>query len=410
MRDRSTKGKSGFSLLEMTISLGLGGLVLAAAVQIYIQGVQAAWTTTQRAELQQDFRAASNILTTNLSLAGAGLTPGAAIALPSTITPVYGCDQTKTCYINGGSVPYPINSGTPYLYGLLPGYQKGPTLYASQGPTDVVTVAYTDNSFYLNCYTPTVTALGVVTFAPSTTPVKGVIPAFPPPGCLPPNPPSGVTAPQAVNDSVVGLTAGDLVLMTLNGTQVVGEVTQPPTATSGVANSYTVHFDNLDALHMNQTPSGGGLNDVPLNATGLAGSLGECPCRLLVISYYIDNSPTPPRLMQQVSGHTPIPVAENVVFLQFTYDLFNSATGSPAVSQPNPGSGDASDTASSSPTVLLPNQVTKINILNMAMDSTLPGVGYGGGNGGSYQRMDLQTSVSARNLTYSNNYPLPPPS
>jgi len=403
MRDRSTKGKSGFSLLEMTISLGLGALVLAGAVQIYIQGVQASWTTTQRAELQQDFRAASNILTTNLSLAGAGLSPGTAIALPSTITPVYGCDQTKTCYINGGSVKYPINGGTPYLYGLLPGYQKGPTLYASQGPTDVITVAYTDNSFYLNCYAATVTALGVVTFAPPVT-----VPAtpWPTPGCLPPNPPSSVTAPQAVNDSVVGLTAGDLVLMTLNGTQVVGEVTGAPTATSGVANSYAVPFANLDVLNMNQTPSGGGLNGVPLNATGAAGPLGSCPCRLLVVSYYIDNSPTPPRLMQQISGHTPIPVAENVVFLQFTYDLFNSATGSPAVSQPNPGSGDANDTASSSPTVLLPNQITKINIANMAMNSTLPGVSYGGGSGGSYQRLDLQTSVCARNLTYNNDYPI----
>jgi len=400
MRDLSTKGKSGFSLLEMMISMGLGGLVLAAAVQIYIQGVQASWTTTQRAELQQDFRAASNILTTNLSLAGAGLTPGTAIALPSTITPVYGCDQTKTCYINGGSVKYPINSGTPYLYGLLPGYQKGPTLYAAQGPTDVVTVAYTDNNFYLNCYAATVTSLGVVTFAPPVT-----VPAtpWPTPGCLPPNPPSSVTAPQAVNDSVVGLTAGDLVLMTLNGTQVVGEVTGTPAAKSGVANAYVVHFDNLDVLNMNQTPAGGGLNGVPLNATGAAGPLGACPCRLQVVSYYIDNSPTPPRLMQQISGHTPIPVAENVVFLQFTYDLFNSSTGSPAVSQPNPGSGDASDTASNG---LLPNQITKINIVNMAMDSTLPGVGYGGGNGGTYQRLDLQTSVSARNLTYSNNYPI----
>lgn len=402
MSDRSTKRKSGFSLLEMTISMALGTLVLGAAVQIYIQGVQAAWTTTQRAELQQDFRAASNILTTDLSLAGSGLTPGTAIALPTATTPVYGCDQTLKCYINGGSVTYPLNGATPTLYGLLPGYQKGPTLFASQGPSDVVTVVYTDNSFYLNCYAAKVTALGVVTFAPPVT-----VPAtpWPTPGCLPPNPPSTLTAPQAVNDSVVGLTAGDLVLMTLNGAQVVGEVTGTPVATSGVANSYAVPFANLDVLHMNQTPAGGGLNSAALNATGAAGALGACPCRLLVISYYIDNSPTPPRLMRQISGHTPVPVAENVVWLQFTYDLFNAATGSPAVNQPNPGSGDAADTASSSPTVLVPNQVTKINILNMAMDSTVMGAGYGGS---SYQRMDLQTSVSARNLTYTNNYPIPP--
>src|SRR5580658_3410955 len=125
MSGRSAKRESGFSLLEMTIAMALGTIVLGAAVQIYIQGVQATWTTTQRAELQQDFRAASNMLTTDLSLAGAGLNPGAAIALPSATSPVYGCAQTTgthPCYINGGSVAYPAESGTAYLYGLMPGY------------------------------------------------------------------------------------------------------------------------------------------------------------------------------------------------------------------------------------------------------------------------------------------------
>src|ERR1035437_6221143 len=94
MSDRSTKRKNGFSLLEMTISMALGGIVLAAAVQIYIQGVQAPWTTTQRSEMQQDFRAASKILRTDLSLAGSRLNLGEAIALPPATPPVYGCAQT----------------------------------------------------------------------------------------------------------------------------------------------------------------------------------------------------------------------------------------------------------------------------------------------------------------------------
>jgi len=181
MSDRSTKRENGFSLLEMVVSMALGTLVLGAAVQIYIQGVSATWTVTQRAEMQQDFRAASNILTKDLSLAGAGLGQGSSIALPSTLTPLYGCDQTPKCYItNASSTPttYPLQGGTPYLYGLLPGYNMGPTLNTAQGPTDVVTVVYTDNNFYLNCYTPTVTSLGVVTFGPATLPAPP--PAFPP--------------------------------------------------------------------------------------------------------------------------------------------------------------------------------------------------------------------------------------
>src|ERR1035438_5907293 len=92
MSNRLTKRERGFTLLEMTVSLALGAIVLGGAVQIYIQGVSATWATTQRAELQGDFRAASNILTKDLSLAGAGFTGGTAIALPSAVTPVYGCE------------------------------------------------------------------------------------------------------------------------------------------------------------------------------------------------------------------------------------------------------------------------------------------------------------------------------
>ena len=147
--------------MEMVVSMAIGLIVLAAAVQIYIQGVSATWTVAQRAEMQQDFRAASNILTKDLSLAGAGLGNGVAIALPSGSTPLYGCDQTAKCYLNGVAGTYPLQGATPYLYGLLPGYNIGPILNVAQGATDTVTVVYTDSSFYLNCYTasPSPTAM-----------------------------------------------------------------------------------------------------------------------------------------------------------------------------------------------------------------------------------------------------------
>ncbi len=397
MSDRSTTRESGFSLLEMVIAMALGTLVLGAAVQIFSQGVAATWTVSQRAEMQQDFRAASNMLIKDLSLAGAGLPNAAAIVLPSGVTPVYGCDQTGVCHLgaaNNSAGTYPLQGATPYLYGLLPGYNVGPSISTPPGQTDVVTVVYTDTAFYLNCYAPTVTAKGVVTFAPAVT-----VPAtpWPPPGCLP----SSVTAqagvaPQNVNDTAAGLTPGDLVLMTLNGTTMVNEVTGAVTSPS--ANTFVVPFANSDALHMNQTPSAGGLNSVPIGATAAA-TAAPCgrtgPCRLFVITYYIDGTVTPPRLMRQVNGHTPMPVADSTVYMKFSYDLFNDATATPAINQPNPGSGDANDTASNG---LLPNQITKINILHMATDSALHGTQ-------GYQGLDLETSVSARNLTYANNYP-----
>jgi hypothetical protein len=318
------------------------------------------------------------MLKNDLSLAGAGLGQGAAIVLPtSTTLPVYGCAQTtSTCYINSGSVKYPVQGSTPYLYGLIPGYQAGPTLNTM--PTDVITIVYTDPTFLLNCYTATVTNATTVNFtAPSpftTWAATGCIPSY-----------SSLAAPQSVSDTGVGLTPGDLVWFSFP-TPVVAEVT----AVSGS----TVTFAASDALKMNQASATNSLAKTATNTTGTG-------TRILAISYYLDNTPTPPRLMRQVSGHLPMPVAENVVYLQFTYDLFNDSTGTAAVGCHNPGAaGDTCTSGSSSG--LLPNQITKINIANMAMDSTMNG-GVFAQNG--YQRMDLQTSVSARNLTYVNNYP-----
>jgi hypothetical protein len=283
-------------------------------------------------------------------------------------------------------VAYPAQAGTYYLYGLLPGYDVGPILLAAQAATDAVTVVYTDNNFYLDCYQAAMTSATTVTFTLTAASQAAS-------NCT-----NNGNTIQAVGDSATGLTAGDLVLFTFGTTNVVAEVTTAPTG-AGV-----VTFATSDALNMNQ--AAGVANSLASKYAAPSNSVTGYATRILVISYYIDNSPTPPRLMQQVSGHTPIPVAENVVYLKFTYDLFNDATGSPAVACSSPGA--ASDGCSGASTGLLPNQITKINIANMAMDSTLPGVGYGGGYGGSYQRLDLQTSVSARNLTYTNNYPVPP--
>jgi len=337
----------------MAIAMALGTIVLGAAVQLYSQGVAATWTVTQRAELQQDFRAASNMLTRDLSLAGAGLSNGAAIALPAGTTPVYGCDQAAKCYINGSSAAYPKQGTTPYLYGLIPGWKYGPTLNASQGATDVVTVVYTDSTFYLNCYTATVTSSTVVTFT-LPSPLTCVLP-------------SGVTTPQSVNDSVV-------VLFSFSP-NVVAEVT--------AVNNNVITFATGDVLNMNSTTAASG-NLAHASGAGMG-------TRILVITYYVDNTINPPRLMRQVSGHTPMPVAENLAYLQFSYDLFDDATNTPSPNQADGGAGLTPP--------LLPNQITKINIKHMAMDSTLKGAR------GGYQGLDLETSVSARNLTYSNGYP-----
>ncbi len=96
-----------------------------------------------------------------------------------------------------------------------------------------------------------------------------------------------------------------------------------------------------------------------------------------------------------------MPVTDGVVYMKFTYDLFNDATDPPsaAIGCQNPGAAGDVCVAGTS-TGLNPTDITKINILHMAMNSAVKGVV-------GYQGLDLETSVSARDLTYNNQYPLP---
>lgn len=382
---RSTHRNRGFSLLEMTIAMALGTVVLAAAVQMYSRSLGATWIVSQRAEMQQDFRAAANMLTKDISMAGSGMGNNVQIALPSgagTQLPVYGCDQIPKCYINGSAVAFPTQtvSGVtvPYLYALIPGWKFGPTIYGAAGPTDTITVVNADTVFLLNCYDVSVTTSTLVRFTLNSDWSKR------PGGCtvLPP-----LTDAQAVNDAVTGLTPGDLVQFTVaissgsNSTTstIIGEVTN---VTKIANNIFDVSFAAGDPLHMNQPTAAAGSIKQIVGGTGTA-------MRINVISYYLDKTITPPRLMRQVSGHTPVPVAENVSFLQFTYDLYNFNTGAVLTEQADGGASQS----------LTPNQITKINIKHMSVASTMHG-------SAGYQGLDLQTSVSARDLTFKNDYPL----
>jgi len=217
---RAHNPSRGFTLLELMISAAIGAVLLVVATQVFSRGVKAAWVTSQRAELQQDFRAAGNILQRDISMAGAGALgqqglSTSAVGLPNTATrPVYPCSGLVTCnYINGAPVAYPLSSGAPYLYSVIPGPNLGITVNAAQGPTDILTVVYADANLALNCYIGTMDAAGtVVTFQ---------LPAALPGTCVLPN---GAAAPAPLTFNAVGnptgLQIGDMIMF---GTNAVGD-------------------------------------------------------------------------------------------------------------------------------------------------------------------------------------------
>jgi len=407
MSRTSANSSRGFSLIELLVALAIGTLVLGAAVKLFSQAMGATFVVSQRAEMQQDLRASSDLLLKDISLAGAGLPTATGIALPQSGTkPIYGwapgCAANNNC-APGNGIAYPCtasgaNPCDPTLYGLIPGFQMGIKPPGSPSKTDVITVVYTDTVFALPCYTiqsitPTAMTVQLPAILPSTCILTPPLVAPQPVSTLPP------LAPELV--------PGDLVLIQStvggNSANAVGEVTG---VTPNGGNNYTIAFAGADPLNINQPGAASG-DVAQLACAPLPGT--PCPTtatatRIFVITYYLWMMPDPlgvgagtPTLMRQVNGQSPVPVQESVVNLQFTYDTYNTdGTLLNAV-----GDGGYSTGTSF-------NLIRKINIVHFTTRGQMAGANSFLMISKGYQTFDTQTSISARNLSYQNRYILTP--
>ena len=104
------------------------------------------------------------------------------------------------------------------------------------------------------------------------------------------------------------------------------------------------------------------------------------------MTYYLDpgTSTTASRLMRQVNAQRPVPVAENIENLQFSYDIFNDVTGVETSNLRNAGG--------------TPNQIRKVNLSVGARAPLQRLVGKG------LDRVTLATSISPRNVSFSDRY------
>jgi prepilin-type N-terminal cleavage/methylation domain-containing protein len=407
MGRRSANSSSGFSLIELLVALGVGTLIVGAAVKLFTQGMNATFVVSQRAEMQQDLRATTDLLFKDISLAGAGLPSGTGIQLPSQAgRPIYGfapsCAAKNNC-APGGGIAYPCTAFNavpcnPTLYGLIPGFRLGIKVPGSPNPSDVITVGYTDTVFALPCYT-------IQTITPTAATVQ--LPAVLPPTCIltPPlvAPQPVITAPPTAG----GLTPGDLILFqsTVGGNTAiaVGEVTNVVANGGG---NYNIAFAAGDTLNLNQPGALAG--DLAQLACGPAPAVA-CPptataTRIFMVSYYLWMMPDPlgvgpgtPTLMRQVNGQTPVPVHEGVVNFQFTYDTYGP-TG-----QLLNALGDGGYSTGTSF-----NLIRKINLVHLTTRSQVSGVRSSMAITNGYQTFDTETSISARNLSYQNRYILNP--
>ena len=373
MRDRMSRTR-GFTLMEMLVAMAIGLVVLGSAVSLFSRAVSLSFLVTQRAEMQQNGRSALDMMAKDISLAGSGI-PSGGVQLPDgagSTASKFACDSTM-CYVTNNQ--FPLNNN---FFGAIPNPGVGLAVKTTGGtlgpPTDVVTVAYTDATFPLNQYT----AVFLNT--------SGNLVQFQIPNPLP-NPLPTPWPPTAVNDPAQGLKVGDLVLLTNNVGSAVGEVTNVAPAGANV----NVSFADLDTLNINQSTAANG------NIKAITGGSGTVANRLLLITYYIDIPPGadgvrytaddgPPRLMRQINGQPPNPVAENVSGLQLSYDIFNDVSGVATANLKDAGMsvGDS------------PNQIRKVNLVVSTRSPLRGGIGF--------QSQDLATAISARDMSFKDRY------
>jgi len=363
--------ESGFSLLEVAVAMALGLIVIMAATQLFKSGLDTTTMVSEQSEMQQNVRSAMNLVAKDVNMAGSGL-PSGGVSLPygaGSSASKYGCSQTPTCYLSTDTYPTGNIGGTTvtnYMFGLIPGPANGmeaggpSTIPATKTGADSITVLYTDYSFPLNQYSIAFGAKGgSVTFTAPATPPAGF--------------------PAIVSGT--GLVVGDLILLSNNIGSAVAEITALKATANGGA---TVTLANSDALNINQSGAANG------NVAYLMGA-GAPPTtiayRLYAISYFLEvpsNGQTP-RLMRQVSGQAPTPVADNIIGLNFTYDTCDSSGVTPCAGVSDPiGSGFS------------PNQIHKVNITVMGQAVLA--------SAGKSQSMALTTSVSTRSLSFKNRY------
>ena len=377
---RTSKSQRGFTLLELMVASSMGLIVLAAMTSLFKTGMDTTYTVTQRAETQQNMRAAIELLTKDLSLAGAGLPSGGLQLVTGGTVSRFACNQTGTCYIPGGTYPNSGGGGPNYMYGIIPGFgvgvEAGNVIAAAPGQVNSsITAISCDYNFPLSNFT--------FTFPSGTSSAVAVVN-----GAVQPN---NILAPG-------GLNVGDLLLFTVStpgngksssGTSLVQNAAVVAEIT-GLPNANLMAFASGDALNMNQTGAGTA-NNLATVAAAAAGAGAEVSvCRLNAVSYFLEvpaagGTVQTPRLMRQVNGLNAVPVADNIINLQFTYDIIDSVTGKVVANQQNPiGAGES------------PSLIQKVNI--WIMGSSL------GTGGKRSQSMYLATSVSARDMSFCNSY------
>ena len=389
------KSQRGFSLLELLVASSIGLGVVLMMTSLFKTGMDTTMKITQRAETQQNMRAAIELMSKDISLAGAGL-PSGGLQLATAGVSKYGCDIYGTCYLTADTYPKSGAGNANFMYPIEPGFSTGvqnaSVIPQAPGQTNSsLTTAYCDYNFPLSNFGFTYPGGG--TSANLTVNANAVT-----------SQPMNILSPG-------GLQTGDLLLFQvaspgtgkagdINGNSmiqtaaVVADITGisgtvgTTNCTPGGACTWTINFAAGDPLNFNFTTGSNNISAVAAAAGGANAKTNVC--RLQVVSYFLQvptggGTVEMPRLMRQVNGQKAVPVADGIINLQFTYDVINAVTDTVVANVQDPiGSGNS------------PSLIQKVNVWVMGQSLVT--------NGKRAQSMYLATSVATRDMSFCNSY------
>ena len=374
---RKTK-QTGFSLIELLVSIGVTAVILGATLLAFRDAANTQRGVSYSADMNDNLRAGLNLIQQDLILAGTGI-PTGGIPIPNNPNAAGTCnvDLPPNRPTLTGTLTFPVCNFV--LPAIEPGSALGPLITApdavSGNPsnpnsfTDIITVMYADNALALDNDPINTTAcpLGSISGTGNAVTFDAT--------CQSLNPSTGVT-----------INAGDLIMFS----NAKGNAIQTVTSVSG----QTVNMAVGDAFNLNGRTEPQGTIKQLQNTDALGNPNGTYPpttaTRIWMVSYYLDNitDPAHVRLVRRVNfDPTPLAqlaVGETLENMQFTYNYVDGIT--------NPSNQVGV------PAGFSENQIRSVNVFLGARSN------YFDQQRQRYTRVNLQTQISLRSMAYRSRY------
>jgi type II secretory pathway pseudopilin PulG len=380
------RGEAGFSLVELTVAMGIVLLIMAAAMTSLTDAYKSSENARDVIDVNNNLRIGADLVVRDLIQVGQGLPTGRTVQVP-----------TGTGALNiqrphpQGSTCTEWPAGTVTIPAVTPGPGCGPTIDGV--PTDMITTLAVDSvldavpvySYDLAGHAATVARPPVCTSgtAPNCTVFQAGTYA------------GGVDISTSGPDDV---RVGDLIMFTKGGVSALVYVT-------AVNGNQTITFAGGDPMNLNQFADvlNGTVND--LANTSPTTNNSSYLSRIRLITYYLDNTlnASQPRLIRHMNwgdpeaavnrrGHTVAFAIEN---LQFSFDMVDSHTNPANVRMV---AADYTTGGACDPVACSPNQIRKVNVY-LAGRSAQPF-----SKTHRFIRNSLNTQVSLRSLALVDRY------